>query len=342
MKTSQARLQMQLDANRRAVRSSIKSETLNMPSCKFAAWAARPDSRVAVIGAAGWIGQAFGDQAVALHPLLKRDRLRLFGSTARTMQTGYGPVMIEDLSRTEVLGPGEWLILHAGIAGLDRAGGDLELYRRMNDAMLDKVLHLAGSAEVRRLVFLSSGAAGREDLASPAKAAYADMKRTHEAAAARWSRMSGKALLTPRIFNLGGPYINHASNYALGDFITTAARGEDVVLKAPGPVFRSYVHVQEAAATLLNMAADPDEDGAPFDVAGARIVELETLAHAVARLTAPSVQVRRDNPGLAAEDWYVGDGRRYQTALFRRGRHPIALEAIIEDTAAYMRSAALI
>ena len=55
-----------------------------MPRCKFAAWLARPASRVAVVGASGWIGKGLIDQIVVSSPDLAPDRLRLFGSAPRS------------------------------------------------------------------------------------------------------------------------------------------------------------------------------------------------------------------------------------------------------------------
>ncbi len=309
-----------------------------MPRCKFAAWLARPASRVAVVGASGWIGMGLIDQIMVTNPDLALDRLRLFGSAPRSLTVGGRDLQIEALDDATRLGDGDWLVVHAALVGVDRVeGGDLAEVRRRNDALMKQVLALAETGATRRLVFLSSGAAGRPDAGGSAKQAYARMKLEHEAEVAAWAARTGRAVLTPRVFNLGGPYINYVELYALTDFILGLARRGQITINAADPVFRSFVHVLEMARVILDMAVDDAQSGAPFDVGGAEIVELGALARAVGEalgLADPAID--RPAPGEGLSDWYVGDGRRYQSALFQRGEHPTPLNRIIADTVAYL------
>jgi nucleoside-diphosphate-sugar epimerase len=311
-----------------------------MPRCKFAAWLAHPSSCVAIVGASGWVGMALVDQVLAACPDLPPDRLRLFGSSVRDLKIGGRQVRIEALDALPGLGNGDWLVLHAGIIGADRVeGGDLAEVRRRNDAMLDQVLALAETGRTRRLVAFSSGAAHRPEAGSPARRAYAAMKRDHEDIAVEWARRTGRAVLIPRIFNLGGPFINHAEAYALGDFILALSRHGQIAIGAADPVFRSFVHVSEMARVILDMATDEAQSAEPFDVGGAEVVELGALALAVGQaLGRADGTIERPEPGDGAGDWYVGDSRRYQSALFRRGEHPTPLARTVADTVAYLKA----
>lgn len=309
-----------------------------MPRCKFAAWLALPSSCVAIVGASGWVGMALADQVLATCPDLPPERLRLFGSSARDLDIGVRQARIEPLDALSRLGNGDWLVLHAAIVGGDRVdGGDLAEVRLRNDALLDRVFALAETGDTRRLVAFSSGAADRLDTGSPSRRAYATMKRDHEIAAADWGRRTGRAVLVPRVFNLGGPFINHAEAYALGDFILALSRGGRIAIGAADPVFRSFVHVSEMARVILDMAVDEVQSAEPFDVGGAEVVELGALARAVGdALGHADPRIDRPEPGDGPGDWYVGDGRRYQTALFRRGERPTPLPRIVADTVAYL------
>ena len=309
-----------------------------MPRCKFAAWLARPASRVAVVGASGWIGRALIAQIMVSSPDLALDRLRLFGSAPRSLTVGGRDLEIEPLDGATRLGDGDWLVVHAALVGVDRVeDGDQAEVRRRNDVLMKQVLALAETGATRRLVFFSSGAAGRPDSGGPAKQAYGQMKLEHEAEVTAWAARTGRAVLTPRVFNLGGPYINYVEIYALGDFILGLARHGRIAISAADPVFRSFVHVSEMARVILDMAVDDAQSGAPFDVGGAEVVELGALARAVGEaLGLADSAIDRPAPGGGLGDWYVGDGRRYQSALFRRGERPTPLKQIIADTVAYL------
>jgi nucleoside-diphosphate-sugar epimerase len=295
---------------------------------------------VAIVGASGWVGMALVDQILALCPDLPPDRLRLFGSSVRDLELGGRQVRVEPLDALSSLGNGDWLVLHAAIIGGDRVeGGDLAEVRRRNDAMLDQVLALAETGKTRRLVAFSSGAAHRPEAGSAARRAYTAMKRDHEDVVAEWARRTGRAVLIPRIFNLGGPFINHAEAYALGDFILALSRQGHIAIGAADPVFRSFVHVSEMARVILDMATDEAQSAEPFDVGGAEVVELGALALAVGQaLERADATIKRPEPGDGACDWYVGDSRRYQSALFRRGEQPTPLTRTVADTVAYLKA----
>lgn len=309
-----------------------------MPRCKFAAWLARPDSRVAVLGASGWVGTALVDQILATDPDLAPDRLRLFGSAARPSFLRDRELRIEALDGAPGLGEGDWLILHAGIVGADRVqDGDLDVMRQRNDAMLRQVMALAETGATHRLVFFSSGAAARPEVGGPAKQAYARMKRDHEAQVATWSQRTGGPVLIPRVFNLGGPFINHAEAYALGDFILQCAHQGRIRIGSGDRVSRSFVHVAEMARGVLDMAVDPDETGEPFDVCLDRIVELDDLAGAVSKAVNPATIVERPPRTEGPGDDYRGAGDRFRAALARQGCPEVSLDQIVADTVRYLR-----
>ena len=126
--------------------------------------------------------------------------------------------------------------------------------------------------------------------------------------------------------------------YALGDFILGLKRDGRIGIGAGHPVFRSYVHVREMTDVLFQMALDDGEDAAPFDVGGAEVIELGALARRVAQaLSMPDAEITRPAPA-GGPDWYVGDGRRYQSALFSMGGEPAPLGRIIADTIDYLES----
>ncbi|MDB5438897.1 MAG: NAD-dependent epimerase/dehydratase [Caulobacteraceae bacterium] len=306
-----------------------------MPRRKFDAWAVRPTSRVALIGASGWIGRALTDRVLAAG--LPADRLRVFTRLPCALAVGSVEVQTLPLTDATTLSDGEWLVLHAGIIGAALGSPPAEV-RRLNDVLLANVLGLADSGQVRRLVLISSGAAHRPGEGGPAKAAYSQMKRDHEAVVTDWAKAAGSAALLPRVFNLGGPYITHPQNYALGDFILSQARHGRISIGSGEPVIRDFTHVLDLAGALLDMAVDEAEGPEPFDIGGGEAVELGDLAQLVAAAFGVETPViDRPAPAGGLGDRYVGDGRRYQAALAQAGQTAVPLPDIVVDTVAYLR-----
>jgi nucleoside-diphosphate-sugar epimerase len=208
--------------------------------------------------------------------------------------------------------------------------------RAANEGLLRDALALAGDAATRCFVHASSGSVDWPPHPSPAWQAYADLKRAQEAAALAWAETSGARLLFGRIFNMGGPYMTQAQNYALGSFIQQALAGGVIRIGARRPVVRSYAHCVEFARVVFELALDGDWPLA-FDTAGTEAVELAGLAAAVGRaLDLPQLTVERPLLESEAEDRYVGDGAVYRAALARAGLAPIGLDQIIRDTAAWL------
>jgi len=300
----------------------------------FADWIAARKGGVAITGASGWIGSAVVHWLLQSLPTPDAVPLRLFGSAPRSLQIGGRRLAVESLSQAAPLGEGEWLMLHLAVVGEDRLDGDAERLMAANDAVLAQALSLALTGAVRRFVYASSGAVYQSG-GSPQKRAYSEMKRAQEAAVQAWAAEAGAPMLIPRIFNVGGPYINHAANYALGSFIEQALEGGVIEIEARQAVLRSYVHLFELARVLFELCL-VDDAGLVFDTAGVEVVEMADLAQAVRAAFGLDLEIRR--PPLApGVDRYVGDGRIYQAAVARGPGEPIGLDRIVRDTADYMR-----
>jgi nucleoside-diphosphate-sugar epimerase len=297
-------------------------------------WVAGRKGGVAITGASGWIGSALVHHLVQALPDSDAIPLRVFGSTAGALEISGRSLAVEPLCEAGPLGDGEWLVLHFAVVGADRLGGDATALKAANDVVLDQALALAATGAVRRFVHASSGAIYQTG-GSPTKHAYSDMKRAQEHAVRAWSSRTGAPLLIPRIFNVGGPYINHVRAYAVGDFIAQALAGSVIRIEARRPVFRSYVHVHELARVIFDLALK-DAGPTTFDTAGPEIVEMADLASAVGTALNRPLEIRRP-PMEVGEDRYVGDGRIYQAALARSGAVPVGLDRIVRDTADFMR-----
>jgi nucleoside-diphosphate-sugar epimerase len=299
-------------------------------SAKFSGWSQGRRCGVAITGASGWIGRAMA------HAVLEANGsgpIRLFGSRAGLVEAAGRTLPLEALEGAPPLGDGEWIVLHLAVAGADRVA-EPEALRALNDGLLASVFALMEGARVRRFVSASSGAVHQLGQGSPEKQAYAALKQSQELAARSWARRANRPLLIPRIFNVGGPYMNHAERYALGDFVRQALAGGVIEIGATRPVIRSYVHVLELARVVLDLALS-DTDDIVVETEGAAAVEMEDLAEAVGRALGLKLDIRRPRLTSDSEDRYVGDGALYRAAL---GGEPAGLDQIIRATAVGFRT----
>lgn len=311
-------------------------ESSTMASGKFVGWVNAAPRGVAITGASGWIGRAMAHAALEGARPDTPFPLRLFGASNRAIDVSGQTLSLESLEDSPPLDPAvEWIVVHLAVAGSDRDAEPGRL-RAANDAMLARAEDFARGANVRRFVAASSGAVHHLGQGSPDRQAYAQLKADQEAQVKAWASDSRTPLLIARIFNVGGPYMNHPERYALGSFVTQALDTGVIEIGAAKPVLRSYVHVLELARVLLDLSLADDPD-ILIETAGPDVVEMGELALAVGEALGRSLDIRRPPMGSDAQDRYVGDGRTYQAALAGMGAEPILLETIIRDTAAWLR-----
>lgn len=297
---------------------------------------------IALTGAGSWLGRAFlallAEEGALPHP----EKLRLYASSDRMIRLDDRSVPVEKLSGAAPLSDGPWLLFHFAFLGKERtAEMPIADFIAANDAILADTLRIASPASGLRFVFASSGAAHavRADIsACDPSNRYGWCKVSHEHRLTDWCHEHGVPLIIPRIFNIGGPYINKTASYALSSFIEAARTQGTIRIAASRPTYRSYVHVNEllsllASAGLQHVADVP----LAFDTVGSDIVEMQDLAEAVRRLLRRAdLTIERAVLDDSTSDKYVGDGARYRALLAARGRDIVPLDPIIADTVHFL------
>ena len=249
------------------------------------------------------------------------------------------PVELEALSEAAALTGSGWTVAHFAALGKDRTA---ELsptgFLAQGEALQDAALRLIAGADQPRLIFASSGAVYGPQGVMPllVDEPYGHVKGLQEVALAGWCAARAIPLTVCRIFNVGGPYGNKLDLYALSSLIRSALSGGNIPIRAQGAVLRSYVHVEELMAVLVDQArTSVSGRGQPFDSAGTEVVEIgELAAMACGQLGLdPACIVRGHDPDAPASR-YAGDGADYQAAVRRLGLVPIVIEAIVSDSIA--------
>lgn len=295
--------------------------------------------RLAVTGATGWLGSAVVAMALRAGIGPGDDRLRAYASRSGEMKTEAGPVPLEALDHARPLEGPNWVVWHFAALGKERTAGlPPEAFVAANTAILDAVFRLMATADSPRMVYSSSGAVHGPGGAPPAldQEPYGHVKGLQERAVLDWCSDRKVPLVLPRVFNVGGPHGNKLNLYALSSLAQAALAGTAPTVAARGPVFRSYVHIEELIAVLAHLVMrSPAGSTTPFDTAGREVVEIGDLAARVCEAAGlRPADVQRDYDPVRPASWYIGDARVYQVAVQAAGLTPIPLGTIIADTLA--------
>ena len=302
--------------------------------------------RVLVTGASGWLGQAALEMLA--HTLGPRwtERVQCFGSTSRSLELRDGLVVTQrPLAEMATLPCRPSMLLHYAYLTREKVTGmSPEAYVAVNRAISRQTAEAAGRVGVDR-VFLTSSGAVYAAMAAPGTTdpslLYGHLKREDEDLFAAYAtHAAGRRVMTARLFNLSGPYINKLGSYALASFIEQARRGGKIEISAAHPVIRSYT----SAANLLSVAfggllADDGDPVLCFDTAGEREVEVQELADVVRATVNPEAAVCRTSMLPVSADRYVGDGRRYHALATDYGVLPHDLPRQVADTAEFLSHA---
>lgn len=305
----------------------------------------RGDEQFAVTGASGWLGRTTLDLlAATLGEEAFSARVVGFASVARRIELRSGLVVaVLPLSELVHLDPAPTHILHFAFHTRDQvATMGVAPYVMANLAITSQVLHAVGRFRPRGVSVASSGAvySGDASLATDIGAdPYGGLKHLEELVLRRAVADAGGRSVVARIFSLGGAYITKPQLYALGELVQQAQAGGPLMVRARGPVVRSYCAATDVVAVMLAcLLGDGDElRDVVFDTCGT-VVEVGDLAERVRTVVGgPATTVTRRLDGHAPPDRYVGDGGAMTALAARFGLVLQTLDEQILDTASYLR-----
>lgn len=281
------------------------------------------DERIAVTGATGWFGRVTLDLlGRALGPTAFAARVRAHASRPRRVVVA-GGVGEVDVRALEALEPADVVAHYAFLTKDLVAVRGVEAFVAANLAISRRVADAVRGG----LFYTSSGAAREPDVDTNP---YGALKRLDELAL---PAAAPGACVVARVFNVSGPHMTKPELYALGDLILAARQGRALCIGAQGDVVRSYVAVGDVVAVGLSQVLAGE--GAFFETAGERAVEIEELARVVrTSLDRDDLPIERTRDPTAPSNVYVGDGRALRDLA---ARHGIALATLEEQVAQSVR-----
>lgn len=303
------------------------------------------DYRIIVTGASGWVGSATLDMLLnALGPEAFSHRVLAYASTARSLALRNGIVVpLSPLEQIAGLPAMPSLIFHYAFLGREKTAElTLDGYCAANARITDIMRRAVERLKPAGMFLTSSGAVYRADRSIETDLAanpYGVLKHRDEAVFANACATAGTKLVTTRVFNLAGEYVNKVSSYALSSFILDALAGRPITIRATRRVERSYVYVGDVVALALTCLLDNEPAPPVFDTVGERVVEVGELAALVrekcdgSHIPIQRAQIDETQPA----DRYVGDVGTMRRALGLRQLALRRLSQQVKLTLGYLR-----
>jgi len=185
----------------------------------------------------------------------------------------------------------------------------------------------------KKIIYSSSGAVYKDDNL------YGEMKLKDENYFSELSKNIGSNILIPRIFNIGGLYINKYDVYALSNFICQAMQNDKIDIKAQQRVYRSYVDVTDLLKIFTSWIEDSENFDYCFDSANPDgAIEMDDLANITFKQLNMDKNINRDSISNE-ENRYCGD---IEAQTYLTNKYNINISShneIVANTINYIKNA---
>jgi len=266
-----------------------------------------PDARFVLTGPSGWIGNAMLAHLARRSGTPLAGRVIAFASANRTLTLPSGERLavrsLDTITAADVAGAH---VIHLAYLTKEKADELGERYFTDTNLGIDDAVLAALREGGAASVFVASSGAAKLAATSADLHPYGVAKLRQEARFLEWGKAASVPVIAGRIFNIAGPHINKPEAYAMANFAVQALEAGRIAIKAAVPVFRSFLHVDDLCALVVNAALHRINRVRPIDLCGSEVVEMADLAAAVAALTG-SPPIERGRIDHARPSAYLGD-----------------------------------
>ncbi|MEJ7826678.1 MAG: NAD(P)-dependent oxidoreductase [Segetibacter sp.] len=194
-----------------------------------------------------------------------------------------------------------------------------------------RILEFASAQPIESFLFTSSGAVyGKQpscithiredesykvDINNP-DSAYAEGKRLAELYCSIYFSHYNLPVKIARCFAFVGPYLPLDKHFAIGNFILSALKKQDIIIKGDGSPFRSYLYASDLAIWLWTILIK-GENNTPYNVGSDNDICIEDLAKTVNKVCGNSINIdiKTKRSGTTGVERYVPSTERCQKKL---------------------------
>ncbi len=226
-----------------------------------------------------------------------------------------------------------YIVFHYGYATKDKLSTLSDEEFNKNCQKINESLHqIIKNYNIESLIFPSSGAIYNQSNL------YAKNKVNDELYFLDLSKKYNFNLMIPRIFNIGGPFINKPENYALNNFILQAKANKKIIINANNDVIRSYVHVNNVIDLFFKWLDDNHKESPLiFDISHPSRIELRELAKKISEVLKINCEIILPNYNSQnPSDIYIGNSEKMLSLLEKYKIKIFNIDKIILDTNSYL------
>jgi len=183
----------------------------------------------------------------------------------------------------------------------------------------DKILYVSSGAiygkQPYNLSRISEDYMGAPDLTLP-DSAYAEGKRSAEMLCTSYSSTYDLSIKIARCFAFVGPHLQLHENFAIGNFISSLLKNQNIVIHGDGTPVRSYMYVSDLVVWLITILIK-GKNCYPYNVGSEEEISIENLAITIAGFSKKplSVEIKTKKTNSYEKDRYVPSTQRAQKEL---------------------------
>jgi nucleoside-diphosphate-sugar epimerase len=293
----------------------------------------KSSERILILGATGWFGKTALDlfKFSKASVLTSSQKVHPATDSSKAAELDAERRQIEDFSPTYILD-------FSFLTKETLKSIDLVEFKATNELLTDRLLSLSLLSSVKRIMYVSSGAA-----IHPADALevgfeinpYGFLKRCAETKLEQLVKSSDgrKSVSILRPWSVSGKHVRNSSNYLFSSLVSQAVEGR-IRLKTQQPVYRRYVSVQDAL--LMGLSIFREGEVSLLDTGG-DLIEAQELAAIVKQVVNPSAELLLPKYASQESDNYFSDNISWLDILEKTHHKPLSLVQQVQTYADSLR-----